>query len=125
METKFATENKCFPLVDYIREALPTCDFLTARRIEITNTCYLCNKSNENNDHIFKICPFIQGIWERIKYNCPTPLFYEDNFLSWLELVHKNYKTHCKIFKQPMEKLLLSFRVFGHIGIMWYLGNQT
>ena len=41
-----------------IREALPTCDYLTARRIEITNTCYLCNKSNENIDHIFKICPF-------------------------------------------------------------------
>ena len=29
-----------------IREALPTCDFLVARRIEITNTCCLCNQSN-------------------------------------------------------------------------------
>ena len=93
-----------------IRKALPNCDFLTVRMIEITNTCYLCNKNNDNVDHIFKVCTFVLGIWECIKYNCPNHLFYEGNFLSWLELVYKYYKTHCKIFKQPMEKNAIILR---------------
>ena len=90
-----------------IREALPTCEFLIDRRLEITKSCYMYNQSGENSDHIFKSCPFIESIWDHIKYNCSTPLFYEGNFLSWLELVYKNYKTHCKIFKQPMEKIVI------------------
>ena len=45
-----------------IREALPKCDFLISRRLEITNTCYICNKSSENIDSIFKCCPFVQRI---------------------------------------------------------------
>ena len=97
-----------------IREALQTCNFSNSRRIEITNTCYLCNKSNKNIDHIFKVCPFVHGIWERIKYNCPIPLFYEGNFLSWLELFHKNYKKPIVKFSNQWKKLLLSFGVFGH-----------
>ena len=39
-------------------EALPTCEFFIYRRIEITNTCHLCNGSSENIDHIFKQCFF-------------------------------------------------------------------
>ena len=65
-----------------LREALPTCEFLTGRRLENTKFCYLCNQSSENIDHIFKYRHFVQGIWDRIKYNYLTPLFYEGNFLS-------------------------------------------
>ena len=90
-----------------IREALLACEFLIARMLEITNTCYLCNKSSENIDYIFKFCLLAQGVWNRIKYNCPTHIFYEGNFLSLLELVYKNYKTHCKTFKQPMQKIAI------------------
>ena len=98
-----------------LRETLPTCEFLIARRIEITNFFYLCNQSNENIDHNFKLCLFVQGIWYRIKYNCLTPLFYEGNFLSWLELVYKNYKTHCKFFKHPMEKIgIIPWNIWTH-----------
>ena len=88
-----------------IRDAFPTREFLIARRLEITNMCYLCKQNVENIDHIFKYFPFVQGIWDRIKYNCLTPLFYEGDFLSWLEIVYKNYKIHCKIYKHPMEKI--------------------
>ena len=68
-----------------LREALPTSDCLVVRRLEITKkkkNCYLCNQNRENINHICKDCPFAQGIWDRIKYNCPTPLFYKGNFLD-------------------------------------------
>ena len=65
-----------------LRKALPTCECLNARRLEITNKCYLCNQNNENTTYIFKDCPYSQRIWDRIKYNCPTPLFYQGNFLN-------------------------------------------
>ena len=55
---------------------------LIARRLEIPNRCYLCDHNIENIDHVFKKCPFVISIWDRIKYNCPTPLFYEEDFLS-------------------------------------------
>ena len=74
-----------------LREALPTCDFLIARKLEITNTYCLCNQSSENIDHVFKSCLFVPKIWDRIKYNCHTLLFFEGNFFSLLELIHKNY----------------------------------
>ena len=108
-----------------IREALPTCDFLIARRLEITNTCYFCNKNSENIDHIFKLCPFAQGIWDRIKYKSSTPLFYEGNFLSWLESVYRSYKIHRKFSNNQWKKLQLSFGVYGPIGIKWYLGKSS
>ena len=31
--------------------------------------------------------------------------FYESNFIFWLELVYKNYKTNYKIFNDPMKKI--------------------
>ena len=63
-----------------IRNALLTCEFLIARRMEISNMCCLCNHNRENIDHIFKSCLFIQGIWDRIKFNCPTSLLFEGDF---------------------------------------------
>ena len=84
-----------------IRDEAPTCEFLIARMLEITNMCHLCK---QNIDHIFKYYPFVQGIYDRMKYNCPTPLFYEGDLLSWLEMGYKNYKINCKIYKHPMEK---------------------
>ena len=43
--------------------------------------CHFCSQNIENIDHVFKNCPFVQGIWDLIKYNYPTPLFYEGDFL--------------------------------------------
>ena len=98
-----------------IRDVLPTCEFLIARRLEITNMCYLCKSNVENINHIFKFYPFVQGIWDRIKYNCLTPLFYEGGFLSWLETVYKNYKINCKIYKHPMKKFsIILWNVWIH-----------
>ena len=57
-------------------------------------------------NNIFKGFPFAQGIWDRIKYNCPTPLFYEGNFLDWLEMI---YKTNYTFFKFLMEKIAIIF----------------
>ena len=90
-----------------IRNALLTCEFLIARRMEISNMCCLCNHNRENIDHIFKSCLFVQGIWDRIKFNCPTSLLFEGDFLSWIETVYKNYKINCKIFNSPMEKFAI------------------
>ena len=50
------------------------------RRIETPNVYHFFNHNIENIDHIFRECPFVQGIWDRIKYKCPTPLFYEGDF---------------------------------------------
>ena len=90
-----------------LREALPTCEFPIMRRLEITNNCYFRNHNSENINHIFKSCPFVKGIWDRVKYNCPTPLFYEGNFLDLIEMIYKNYKINCKSFKHPMEKIAI------------------
>ena len=87
--------------------------------MEIISTCYFCNQSSENIDHIFQICTFTQGICEHIKYNCPTPLFYESSFLSCLESINKKYKTHCKFFKQPMGKVSII------IWSIWTHSNQV
>lgn len=81
MEVKIAAKNRGSPLVRYL-EALPTCEFLIYRRLEITNICCMCNQSSENIYHIFKSCHFVQRIWDCVKYNCPTPLFSKGNFLS-------------------------------------------
>ena len=78
---------------------------MSARRLEIPNKCYLCDHNIKNIDHVFKKCPFVTSILDRIKYNCLTPLFYEGDFLSWLEMVYANYKTNCKMFNHPMEKI--------------------
>ena len=102
LEINFFTKNKVFPMV--IRDALPTCEFLITKRLEITNMCHLCKRNIENIDHIFKYCPFVQGIWDHIKYNCPTRIFYDGDFLSWLKTIYKNYKINCKIYKHSMEK---------------------
>ena len=71
-----------FFLLLVIRNSLPTCEFLVVRRIEIPNVYHFYSHNIENIDHIFRECPFVQGIWDNIKYNCPTPLFYEGDFLS-------------------------------------------
>ena len=36
-----------------IRNALPTCDFLIAKKLEIPNRCCLCDHNIENIDHVF------------------------------------------------------------------------
>ena len=113
-------KSKLLPKIKFflwllIRNALPTCDFLIVRRMEIPNGCYLCDHNIENIDHVFKKCPFVISIWDRIKYNCPTPLFYEGDFLSWLEMIYKNYKTNCKLFNHPMEKIgIIMWNVWNH-----------
>ena len=78
-----------------IREALPICKYLKPKRIEIINMCYLCNESSENINHIFRKCP-LWVIWDRMNFNGPTLISYEGEFLSWLEMVDKNYKINCK-----------------------------
>ena len=47
-----------------IRETPLTCECLIARRLEMTNTCYLGNQSSKNINHIFKSCPFALGVWD-------------------------------------------------------------
>ena len=42
--------------------------------------CCLCNQNMENMDPIFKNNPFVQGIWDLIKFNCATPLLFEGDF---------------------------------------------
>ena len=93
-----------FFLWPVIRNLFPTCKYLIARRMEISNMCHLCN---QNIDHIFKNCPFIQGIWDHIKFNCSTPLLFEGDFLSWIEMMYKNYKINCKIFNRSMKKIVI------------------
>ena len=66
----------------------------------------------ENMDHIFKNCPFVEGIWDRIKFDCPTPFFFFKVIflffiLSWIDTIYKNYKINCKIFNHPMEKIAI------------------
>lgn len=56
---------------------------------------------------MFKNCPFVLGIWDHIKFNCPMHLLYEGDFLSWLEMGYRNYKINCKIFNYPMEKVVI------------------
>ena len=74
--------------------------------------CHLCKQKIKNIDHIFKYYHFVQGIWDHIKYNCPTPLFYEGDFLFWLEIMYKNYKINCKIYKHLMKKnFIISWNV--------------
>lgn len=63
----------------------------------------MCNQSSENIEDIFKSCPFTQGIWNRIKYNCHTPIFFKSNFLSLLGIVYKHYKSNVKSSKTPYE----------------------
>ena len=59
---------------------LRTCEFIIARRTGISNMCCLCNQNMENMDPIFKNNPFVQGIWDLIKFNCATPLLFEGDF---------------------------------------------
>ena len=52
---------------------------------------------------------------DHIKYNCPTPLFYEGDFLSWIEMVYENYKTNCKLFNYHMEiNDIIMWNVWNH-----------
>ena len=62
-----------------------------------------------------KKCPFVTSIWDRIKYYCPTPLFNEGDFLSWLEMVYESYKTNYKLFNHPMEKIgIIMWNIWNH-----------
>ena len=97
---KILTKINFFTLAG-IRDLLLTCKFLSTRRLEIPNKCHLCNQNIENIDHVFWKCPLIL---DRIKYNFPTPIFYEGELISWLEMIYKNYKTNCKLFNCPMKK---------------------
>ena len=45
-----------------IRGALSTYEFLSIRKMEIPNGCYLCSQNVENIEHVFKNFPFIRGI---------------------------------------------------------------
>lgn len=56
-----------------IREALSTSELIIVRRVEIINTCYLCNQSSKIIDHSFKCCLYIQRIWDHIKYIIVIP----------------------------------------------------
>lgn len=81
LEVKSYTKSKNFLIVGHWR--CPPYKYLIVRKIEITNTCHLCNQSMENIDLIFRKCIFVQGIWDRAKFNCPC----EDDFfplsLKW------------------------------------------
>ena len=90
-----------------IRNALPTHEFLIARRMEISNMCCLCNQIWIILKVFFKNCTFVQSIWDHIKFNCPTPLLFEGDFLFWIETVYKNYKINWKICNRPMEKFAI------------------
>ena len=98
-----------------VKDALCTCNFLFVMEREFPNRCHLCNKNIENINHIFKECPFAQSIWTNIPYNCPTPFLYDDDFLSWLEMIHKNYKIKCKLFNYQMKKIgIIIWNVWNH-----------
>ena len=57
-------------------------------------TCYFCNKSDQNIDHILKVCPFFFKALNIIVILFFF-FFHEGNFLLRL-LVYKNYKTLVK-----------------------------
>ena len=103
-----------------LRGALPTCEFLITRILDITNKCYFCNYNSENINHIFKNGLFIQGIWDRIEYNCHTSHFYESNILDWIAMIYKNYKMNCNFFKHPMKKIATSCGMYGLIEISFF-----
>ena len=65
---------------------------------------------------ILNIVILFQKIWDHVKYNCLTLLFYESDFLSRLEAMYKNYKINYKFSKNPMKKkLILSCGMYGFI----------
>ena len=108
-----------------VRGVLLTYEFLSARKIEIPIKCHFCSQNVENIDHIFRKCTFVQGIWDCIEYNCPTPLFHEGEYLSWLEMIYKNYKSNCKLFNHPMENIdIIMWNVWTH-RIMFCLGRAN
>ena len=113
-----------------IRNVIPICEFLIARRTEISNIYCLCNQNMENMDHIFKNCPFVEGIWDRIKFDCPTPFFFLRWFFYFLfyhGLIQfiKTIKLIAKFSTIQWKKLLLFCRMFGYIEIKWCLRKSN
>ena len=91
MEIKFTTKIKVLLWLT-IREVLSTCEFLNARRLEITNTCYLRNQSRKNIDHILKFCPFAQGVLDHIKCNCQTHIIFFPDLNWFIKTILPNVK---------------------------------
>ena len=45
-----------------VRDAFPTCKFLSSRKIDIPIKCHFCSHNVENIDHVVRKCTFVQGI---------------------------------------------------------------
>ena len=104
-----------------IINAFPICEYLIATRMKISNMCCLCNQNIENIDHIFKNCPFVQGIWDHIKFNCPTPPLLEGDFFFFnlgLKWCMETIKLIAKFSHVRWKKLSLSCGLYGSIEII-------
>ena len=111
-----------FFLLLVLREALPKCQFLIPKKLEITNTCF-CNQNSENIDHIVKCFPFVQDNWDHIKYNCPILFFTKETSFLSLNGFIIIIKLIVNFSSFLSKNLTLSYGMFGPIGTMFCLGK--
>lgn len=58
--------------------------------MKINSDCPLCNKTEENIDHIFINCDVAVNVWTTIDSHCPNPLNSIVPIIDWLEYIRNN-----------------------------------
>ena len=108
-----------------IRKALPTCDFLISRQLEITNTCYLFSKIAKILI-MFSNCALLPKEYV-IVLNVIVPLLSSMRVISFLSLNRftKAIKPIAIFLSNQWKKLQLSFGAYEPIGIRWFLGKSN
>ncbi|XP_020593193.1 uncharacterized protein LOC110033521 [Phalaenopsis equestris] len=63
---RFLSPSMSFFCWRFFNNLLPTDDILKLNGLRGPSRCYLCLKSEENNDHLFFNCEFAQEVWKKL-----------------------------------------------------------
>lgn len=90
-----------------IRSRVPKRGHLTSIGVDINAECPFCFNYIEDINHLFKNCELTRKIWNTISNYCTNPINSNMSFIDWIKFIQKHEKTYDRIYRKPLEKILV------------------
>ncbi|XP_035838867.1 uncharacterized protein LOC118486491 [Helianthus annuus] len=97
---------------------IPTVDALANRGVVvIDDLCSFCSAGSDSVDHIFTLCPFALGLWEKISFWCRIKNFFIFSFRDLLEI-------HEQGTRSASDRLILHGIIISACWVLWKARND-
>lgn len=70
----------------------------------------------EDIDRLFKNCELTRQIWNTVSDYCPNQYNGNMQFIDWIEFIQKHEKVYDRIFRKPLEKIVvIAWSIWTHM----------